>query len=699
MINFPTNVHPHNNAISIEKRLHENGDYFHMTDFFFTYTGGFTLGRAEINLFDMNTESQLLNRVRVYTQLGGSYSKAYSGDVIEFKDTNAISTVCNNGHNYAYNIILFQYDFNDNPVYDMFLFKGKISKVLSDTTQIQLETGISNLYENYAVIHIGNEFRLITGYNSSTGIATIESAFNEELSVNTNFKVYCNYIKSQNYFFKARTLPVISANLTREYGQVKASIDYSQAENTALKYWRYSLWQTDNISRWINGRTPSDYTGYEDIIDTRHYYIGTGYTDIVNKIIYFDASMTIAEDDNDTYVTPNTSDEALSNKIIAYNTNTGIITMGILSPYFAITKYIPKPNTRFTIVDNNVPFIKKTNPYYTNNTDYLFNIDASGHSYRLKYEIVTQDDVFVTGTHDVDFNEATDSMINMITNVYAEYDTNAIVIEWDKVDSWNMHSPCLIFKKDEDDSIYKITGIATHSNTCFIDYSVSNNKSYQYMIMPCTTRSGGEYDSYFAQFHYKTVTSQPISINFEGWTITSIIDMIDSEYSEVRSFKEYKSVLSDDVKIYGVGDTWKLTGNIENPTISQNLNKVTQVGLSKYPTVIRNNNNYLSGTFNGCLGYFDCETDDWNDSIYLVEKWRKFMSDSTQFLIRNDKGDVWCVEISSSSAPTTTYDQATKQLITTVQFDFVEFDDIDNIILINIDKTVSWSVYEEETDV
>ena len=37
----------------------------------------------------------------------GSYSKAYSGDKIEFTNTNNISAVCNNGHNYAYNLVLF----------------------------------------------------------------------------------------------------------------------------------------------------------------------------------------------------------------------------------------------------------------------------------------------------------------------------------------------------------------------------------------------------------------------------------------------------------------------------------------------------------------------------------------------------------------------------------------------------------------
>lgn len=692
MINFPTNVHPHNNAIVIEKEQQSNGHYVHMNDFYFTYTGGFSLGRAEINLFDMNTETQLLSRSQVYTQLGGNYSKAYSEDKIEFTNTNNISSVCDNGHNYAYNLILFQYDFNDNPVYDMFLFKGKIDVVLESTTQIQFETEIENLYAGYAVMYIGNEYRLITNYNSSTGIATIESAFSNALTVDTTFKVYCNYVKSQNYFFKARSLPTVSANLSREYGQVKASINYSQPENIPLKYWQYSLWQTDNLSKWINGRTPADYTEYEDIIDTRHYYIGTGFENIVNKIIWFDASMTIALDDDTTYVTTETSKKPMNNQIIAYNSSTGIATMAVTSSLMPVSRYIPKPSTRFTIRDNKIPFISKSIPHYTNNTNYRFNIDASGHSYRLKYDVVTQDNVFVSGTADVTYNEATETLINQITKIYLQNDNNSIVIEWDSNGDWEYQVPCLIFRKDEDDSVFKIIGIAIHSDACFIDYSVANSKKYQYMIMPCNYSNKNSY--------YRTVSSEPISIEFNGWTITAISPINDSRYTETYSFKQYKEVLSSDIKLYSVGDTWKLEGDIENPTISQNLNKVMQVGLSKYPTVIKNDNNYLSGTFNGLLGHLDCTTDDWYDSIYLVEKWRKFIADNTQFIIRNHKGDVLCVELSTTSVPTTTYDENTKQLITTVQFDFVEFDNVDNLIFFNLNNDSSFgNSYEEEVDV
>lgn len=676
MINFPSNVHPHNNAITIERE-----------NFFFTFTGGFSLGRAEINLFDMNTETQLLNRSQVYTQLGGSYSKAYSGDKIVFSDTKNLSDVCNNGHNYAYNLILFQYDFDDNPIYDMFLFKGKIKSVPENTSQIQLETGIENLYSGYAVIYIGSEYRLITSYDSSSGIATLESAFSTTPSVGTTFKVYCNYVKSQNYFFKARSLPVISANLSRDYGQVKASINYSQAENIPLKYWKYSLWQTDNLSNWINGRTPSDYSGYADIIDTRHYYIGTGFQNIVNKMIYFDASMTISADDDTTFVTSETSNKIMSNSITAYNSSTGIVTMAVVSSVLAVSKYVPEPNTRFTIRDNKIPFVSKTAPHYTNNTNYRFSIDASGHSYRLKYDVVTQDNVFVSGTSDVTYSEPTESLINQITKSYLQEDSNSVVIEWDSSGDWKYQVPCLIFRKDEDDSVFKLIGIAIHSDACFIDYGVANTKKYQYMVMPCNYTIKDRY--------YKTVLSDPVAVDFDGWTITAISPVTDSKYTETYNFKQYKEVLSADVKLYGIGDTWKLVGNIESSAVSQNLNKVTQIGLSRYPTVVKNDNNYLSGKFSGCLGYFDCGLDDWYDSIYLVEKWRKFMSDNSQFLIRNSKGDVFCAEISAASNPDTAYDENTKQLITTVQFDFIEFDDVNNLIFFNLNNDSSFGdVYE-----
>ena len=689
MINFPTNVHPHNNTISIEKQTQSNGYYAHMSDFFFTYTGGFTLGKVEINLFDMNTEKQLLNRSQAYTQLGGNYSKVYSGDNIEFTNTNDISAVCNNGHNYAYNLVLFQYDFNDNPVYDMFLFKGKIKTVLENINQIQLETQINNLYAGYAVIYIGNESRLITNYDCLTGVATIESAFSEALTIDTNFKVYCNYIKSQNYFFKARSLPTISVNLSKEYGQVKASINYSQSENTPLKCWQYSLWQTDNLSKWINGRTPADYTGYEDIIDTRHYYIGVGYTNIVNKTICFDGSMSIDENDDTTYVTPEVSRGYMNNQIVAYNANTGIITMKPVSSFYAISRYIPKPKTRFTIIDKTIPFVKKSKQYYTNNTNYRFPIDASAHSYHIKYSVTTQDNINVVGESDVVFSDETKSLIDNVTSIYIQRDTNSVAIEWDKTENWEYHCPILIFRKDEDDFTYKIIGIATHSDSCFIDYSVANTKTYEYMLMPCKEDK--------PLLSYKTVFSPAIEVKFSGWTITAITNIMNVN---TIPFQQYKTVLQDDIEIFGIGETWKLEGDVQDCKMEQNINKSMQIGMSKYPVVTRNSNNYLSGTFTGLLGHINCETDDWQDDIYLVEKWRKFMADNTQFLLRSSKGDVMCVEVSYSSSPTTVYDEKSHQTITTISFDFVEFENADNLLFVKLDNSATLgTIYNEETEV
>lgn len=685
MINFPTNVHPHNNTIVMEKRLQSNDIYYHMDYFTFTFTGGFSLGYVEMNLFNMDTEEQLLSRVRCYTQIGDNYSKAYSGDTIEISNTHYISSVCDNGFNYAYNLILFQYDFNDMPIYDMFLFKGSITTVLTNTTQIQLEKGITNLYENFAIIKIGTESRLITAYNSITGIATIESAFTNTLTVGQKFNVYCNYVKSQNYFFKARNLPTITPTITREYGQVGVSIDYVHPQNTPLKSWQYSLWQSDNLSKWINGRTPSDYTGYEDLIDTRHYYIGTGYTDIVNKTICFDGSMSITDDT--TYVTPETSEGYMNNSIIAYNADTGIITLGVVSSSFPISKYIPNPNTRFTIKDSVIPFVKKSKKYFTNKTNYRFPIDASGHNYHLKYSIITQDDVNIVGETDITFEQATESLINNVTSIYMQSDTNSVALEWDKTDEWEYHCPVLVFRKDEDDNVYTIVGIATHSDSCFIDYTVGNTKSYEYMLMPCRVIGND------MNYYYKTVYSQPIDINFFGWTITAITDITHLQNTQ---FNQYKTVLQDDIKIFGVGDTWKLEGEVQDTAISQNLNKSLQIGLAQYPTVIRNGNNYLSGTFNGLLGYVNCETDEWHDDIYLVEKWRKFMADNTQFLLRSSKGDVWCVEVSHSSAPTTTYDEKSHQTLTTISFDFVEFENVDNLLFVKIDNDAGQgTIYEE----
>ncbi len=181
-----------------------------------------------------------------------------------------------------------------------------------------------------------------------------------------------------------------------------------------------------------------------------------------------------------------------------------------------------------------------------------------------------------------------------------------------------------------------------------------------------------------------------LCISFYYYTTFSlcgqVLTAITENHTDNVIFDQYRKVLSDDVKIYSVGDTWNLYANIENPTINQNLNKTIQTGFSRYPSVTKCENNYLSGSFSGFLGKYDCRNENYTDDIYIVEAWRKFISENTQFLIRTDKGDIICAEIAYSSAPSTTYDENTDKLITQIQFDFVEFDNTDNIIFVKTDN-------------
>jgi len=153
-----------------------------MTDFNFEFHGGFSLGRVEFSLFNLTTETKLLDRIQVYTQIGENYSKVFSGDTVTFSNTNEISDKCENGYNYSFNMTLYQYDRNDNPIYDMFVLRGKIGEIQSENNKIQLEKGISTIISNSCIIYVGTESKLITGYDSETGIATIQSAFSSELT-------------------------------------------------------------------------------------------------------------------------------------------------------------------------------------------------------------------------------------------------------------------------------------------------------------------------------------------------------------------------------------------------------------------------------------------------------------------------------------------------------------------------------------
>lgn len=130
-------------------------------------------------------------------------------------------------------------------------------------------------------------------------------------------------------------------------------------------------------------------------------------------------------------------------------------------------------------------------------------------------------------------------------------------------------------------------------------------------------------------------------------------------------------------KRYYIGDQWKFVGDIQDTTITQNMDKYAHVGYGTYPQITSTKTCYLSGTISAMNGYVDCTTKKYTDTIDLVRAWRQFVSRQAIYMLKTQKGDVLVVGVVDN--PTTTYSESIKEIPTTFSFSWVELCDISDI--------------------
>lgn len=151
-----------------------------------------------------------------------------------------------------------------------------------------------------------------------------------------------------------------------------------------------------------------------------------------------------------------------------------------------------------------------------------------------------------------------------------------------------------------------------------------------------------------------SVCNNPIEIPFSptaiGYTITEILRSGGNRYY--------------------IGDTWRFTTDIQNTTVTQNINRYLHVGYGQYPTTSSTDINYMSGTLSGMIGYMNCTTKEYVDDITLVRQWREFITRPSMFMLKSQKGDVWFVNITDN--PTTEYQEDYHKIPTTFSFNWVE---------------------------
>ncbi|AAK79089.1 hypothetical protein BJV85_002882 [Clostridium acetobutylicum] len=211
----------------------------------------------------------------------------------------------------------------------------------------------------------------------------------------------------------------------------------------------------------------------------------------------------------------------------------------------------------------------------------------------------------------------------------------------------------LLYRKEEGvDCLYKVTELDLDT-TSYIDYKVAGLKNVQYFLYAAST----------------SMISAPIVFDKFNTTFCGYF-LIDAE-------------AVDNGNVYDV-ETYHLDLNLSTEKVTNNNDVTFLKNYTKYDSVIFGNRDFLSGSINSILGYYNPDNDEleytW-DSDY-IDQFRKFINNQKQKYLKFKNGKVIKVVTTSTNGVSFEYkfDDSISQQIPTVTVYYQEVSDVEDLI-------------------
>lgn len=171
--------------------------------------------------------------------------------------------------------------------------------------------------------------------------------------------------------------------------------------------------------------------------------------------------------------------------------------------------------------------------------------------------------------------------------------------------------------------------------------------------------SGAEYIYYAYIIEGDTIIS-----SYKNNSITPSWDgvyLVDVNYEDLNKY------------IPDLSSIWLVSLNNEQGDITRNYQISHPLGVNqKYPKSIRGNANFKTGKISGLLGNISCVTGDYEEGIFLINKFDTFCGNGNLKLLRSDtKGENMIVDIDTMSS------SVFGQVATTINVGYTQIDDID----------------------
>lgn len=596
---------------------------------------------------------------------------------------------------------------------------------------------------NVMNIVINGQTIKISSYNYNTGEITLATGVSLALAEGTSYEIYSNYLVTDQYYFNTASMPVLTnlyaafdsngihftanCNDIVTYYTVKMQ---KKLKNFNDRY--YDVAQTDKIySQLISCDFVDDYD-YDDMggnSDTRKYrfiveaktqngfYITAISSDFAapernTEEVILNPSADLLKSINAIYVQwrepygihdwtyrvyridAEENYAVNPNKQLIYdNTDNGFTDygMGIKGSYkYMIVPYIPVASeVELARLEQDIEDIEEE--IEENNIDMTQTVFGNIDTDNREYLVWNEENLirFADAIESWGFTpEELRGSVSTVLGAYGNYDnvdiafspilqTNngAYLLEADVVDDYIM---TLIAEAGEGWTDEQLLALDSEGlemdgmliNSLIADIGETAEYSSEAMHYTGSTGALAQAETAYADAASgeiaEAIITDRFDINEYGYTITAITDT---------------DKKADGKPFYLIGDTYKFMVDIDGTTVTQNLDNVLHVGYGKYSSKTSTNVNYASGTVSAYLGQVYCNGSQvkYEDTIKIVRKWREFITQDCQFILKSQKGDVWLVNIIEN--PTTEYEEDVAVLPTKFTFSWAECGSIDDILI------------------
>lgn len=208
-----------------------------------------------------------------------------------------------------------------------------------------------------------------------------------------------------------------------------------------------------------------------------------------------------------------------------------------------------------------------------------------------------------------------------------------------------------VYKRKAGDATLHFLARIPASQYSLYDFNVVNNEAYQYILFAETA----DYISAPLQ------QEDYVDTNWWNWSLVGLT----------------KSGTSDNVYYADTKNVWIFDTELQSSALEQSLDKATIENFTQFPKLSSGKKNYLVGTLSAYLS--NPYNSRYQDTIAQYNAFIDFIASENLKLLKDRKGNGWVVGTTNNSMQ---YNDQSAEQITTVNFDFVQLDNLDNLNII-----------------